>query len=161
MNIRTDSTIEYLKALEKSFQVGWSETFTIGEKTVFEKLALLHPLHIKELDLPSHQSVEKIQESFQGPRRFSKPLGGNSCQSALLWGYDCELKGELQQDHLFPYSLGGPTFQTNRIFLCNYHNMVKSSDIHCYPWDSIDSWTEPWLDSQIDRLNREIFKLYS
>lgn len=161
MSFRTNSTVRYLEALDKSLHMGWLESYKLQKKSRFVQLALLHPLHFQELDLPGHQTVKKIQEAIQGPRSFPTPLGGHSCDSSLLWGYECGLNAEIQQDHLFPYSLGGPTLQTNRIFLCSYHNMVKSSDIHCYPWESIDQWTRPWLERQIDKLYKEVFNQYS
>lgn len=160
MSTRIDSAVNYLMALEKSFLIGWLTSYRSEPKTIFGQLALLHPLHLEELDLPAHKTVGVIQRSLQGPRAFSSTLGGNLCQSVNIWGYGCELSGEIQQDHLFPYSLGGPTIGTNRIYLCKYHNMVKTSDIHCYPWESTDKWVEPWLSGQIDRLYSEIYKLH-
>lgn len=160
MRTRVESAVKYLKALENSLQAGWLKLFKMEGKTIFELLAMLHPLHFKELDLPQYLNIETIQRSLQGPRAFTSTLGGNSCQSAMIWGYNCELSGEIQQDHLFPYSLGGPTLAVNRIFLCTYHNMVKTSDIHCYPWESTDILVQPWLDSQIRRLHSEVYSLY-
>jgi hypothetical protein len=160
MTARTKSAADYLKALESSLRQGWLKSFNGGAKTIFEQLALLHPEHLAELDLPSHRNVESLQRLLQGARAFATPLGGNCCQSRLLWGYNCELNGEIQQDHLFPYSLGGPTLAQNRVFLCKYHNMVKSSDIHCYPWEAVDEWAKPWLTAQINRLNKDIYAVY-
>lgn len=160
MKFRTDSAAQYLKVLKSSLQIGWVESFKCEHKSEFEQLALLHPYHLADLDLPRHLTVESIQLSVQGTRAFGPSLAGLACQSPLLWDYECELNGEMHQDHLFPYSLGGPTLRTNRIYLCRYHNMVKSSDIHCYPWESFDRWAGPWLPRQIERLHKEIFSLY-
>jgi hypothetical protein len=160
MKARINSAYCYLKELERSTKVGWLEYFNSEAKTAFSKLALLHPDHLHNLDLPPHRNIESIQRSIQGPRTFSSSIYGCVCQSTLVWEYACELTGAIQQDHLFPYSLGGPTLGANRIYLCQYHNMVKSSDIHCYPWEAVDTWTRSWLDVQLDRLHREVFTLY-
>lgn len=160
MKSRIESAANYLQVLEKSLLDGWLTLFNTPPKTIFEQMVLLNPLHLAELDLPEYTNVEMIQNSIQGSRSFPSTIVSNSCQSILLWGYKCELNGDLQQDHLFPYSLGGPTLPANRIFLCRYHNMVKSSDIHSYPWELIDQWAKPWLAGQINKLYKEIFKLY-
>ena len=160
MTVRTKSASDYLKALDKSLQQGWLKSFRGGAHTIFEQLALLHPEHLEELGLPSHWTVQSIQQSIQGVRSFASPVLNSACDAHLIWGYECELSGDIQQDHLFPYSLGGPTVARNRVFLCKYHNMVKSSDIHCYPWESVDKWAKPWLAGQILRLHTEFFGVY-
>ena len=160
MNPRYTEASKYLKVLERSFNKGWRSFHDEGLDTIFHKLALIHPSHYADLDLPSHLTVESIQRSVQGPRRFGQSILVSKCQSCILWGYNCELGGDLQQDHLFPYSFGGPADGRNRIILCRYHNMDKTSDIHCFPWESTEQWIEPWLDGQIDRLHQEVFKIY-
>ena len=162
MTARTKSAADYLKALESSLRQGWLHSFKAGAKTVYDQLALLHPEHLAELDLPPHRSEDSLQRLMQGVRAFpASIIASNSCQADLLWGYKCELHGEIQQDHLFPYSLGGPSIAQNRVFLCKYHNMVKSSDIHCYPWEATDAWAKPWIGAQINKLNKEIYAFYS
>lgn len=132
----------------------------VKERTLYEELSLLHPDHLASLVLPEHLSRECIQRKLQGPRSFVSNLCSvNKCGSKLLWNYECPLSGNIQQDHLFPHSLGGPTVPTNRIHLCRYHNMVKTCDIHCFPWEEADKWCKPWLGMQISKLRRE-FELY-
>ena len=75
------------------------------------------------------------------------------CRSMLLWGYECPFEdiNQLAADHCFPYSLGGPTLATNKIYLCKWHNQIKAGDIHIFPWEL----GEPqWLLPMIDRIKR-------
>ncbi len=160
MNERYVAAIRYLKAVEESLQLGWSEFYSLGRTEVSDKLALIHPDHFSSLDLPKGISIDLIQRKIQGLRKFPH-TSPRICRSDLIWGYRCEFSGDFQQDHLFPYSLGGPTLASNRVHLCRYHNMVKSSDIHCYPWESTLQYVNPWLDIQIERINREIYSIYS
>lgn len=47
---------------------------------------------------------------------------------------------------MFPYSLGGQTVAENRITLCQWHNRLKGSDVHLYPWElPLGSWVEKVL----------------
>jgi hypothetical protein len=163
MNFRISCASEYLRALDISCQVGWVSAFNnlSTESTEFERLALIHPQHIADSNLPKHLNAEDVQRSLQGARSFGVSLGNPSCQASLVWGYECQLNAEIQQDHLFPYSLGGPTLALNRIHLCKYHNMVKTSDVHSYPWEQQDRWVGPWLTMQIAKLQREFFSLYA
>ena len=151
---------EYLAALETSLSQAWTQAYYSGSLSTIEKLALLHPDHLDQVALPKHQTKEKIQKKIQGPRQFSHEFQ-EKCGSELLWGYPCHLKGDLQQDHLFPYSLGGPTLGTNRLWLCRYHNMVKTCDIHCFPWGDVETRCGAWLDGQIEQLHSRVFSRYS
>ncbi|GLS89938.1 hypothetical protein GCM10007916_10050 [Psychromonas marina] len=160
MRSRIQAAEIYLSAVQKSLNIGWLETFTLPNKSLFDKLALLHPQHLEEIDLPCHLSKLKVQEKIQGKRGFPSNNQNESCNSKLIWGYTCSLPGKMQQDHLFPYSLGGPTIGANRISLCSYHNMVKSSDIHSYPWEDLMNKPGLWLDAQVERLYKDIFQLY-
>jgi len=161
MKVRYTAALKYLQALEKSLKKGWRLSYQGERDTVYSKVALLHPYHLKDIDLPEHLTIESIQHSVQGARKFGPKVGNSTCQSSMLWGYECKLGGDIQQDHLFPYSLGGPSLGTNRIYLCHYHNMVKGSDIHCFPWESTEMWIEPWLDSMIEKLRVEVHDLYA
>jgi hypothetical protein len=160
MEERFNSASKYLKVLEESFVVGWMKFHQEGLQSLYGKLALIHPGHLGELDLPKHLTKEKIQNIVQGPRAFPENSLEFNCECNLIWGYSCILETTIQKDHLFPYSLGGPTISCNKINLCKYHNMVKSSDIHCFPWEAAKQRILPWVDNQIENLHNEVFKLY-
>ena len=68
-----------------------------------------------------------------------------------IWLSACPLENQdvVHVDHLFPYSLGGPTLAANQLFLCPVHNRAKASDIHLFPWEL----GEPgWLRRQVERI---------
>lgn len=164
MNLRYESACKYLKALESSLQAGWLQGYAgsvAGRADIFSRMALLHPAHLEDLPLPDYESVAGIVKDVQGPRSFPSDGLSRACESELLWGYRCPLdQADIHQDHLFPYSLGGPTNGPNRISLCRYHNMVKTCDIHCFPWETTESRCEPWLDKQISQLHERAFSRY-
>lgn len=161
LNYRYKMASQYLGYLQDSLQLGWKAYCDSSSEQPLRMLALLHPEHISNLDLPSHKNVSQITQDVQGPRSFPSGIAAEKCKAHLIWGYNCSLDGELQQDHLFPYSLGGPTYGGNRITLCRYHNMVKSNDIHCFPWEGFDTWIAPWLENQVRKLRSKVFELYS
>lgn len=161
MNQRYQTARKFLVTLESTLKLGWQKSAGRPELGFLEKLALLHPEHFNSLDLPNHTNTKTLQTSIQGNRRFASQQSNVLCQSMLIWGYECPIETDLQQDHLFPYSLGGPTVGTNRIWLCRYHNMVKTSDIHCFPWEELEQRCGPWLDNQIDKMRQKVFKLYN
>jgi hypothetical protein len=154
---------EYLVQLKRLENTVWIDAYVDFEKNNNEilGLALLHPGHYKELELPIGLSAEKLLREIQGPRIFDFRLAGDQCASQLLWGYECPLHDvPIQQDHLFPFSLGGPTVGANRVPLCRYHNMVKGSDIHCFPWENVTERCSYWLRDQLTKIERRI-SLYS
>lgn len=160
-SIQPNHAEAYLLSLQTVLSQNWLDTYQKKELDIYEKLSLLHPDHIDSLDLPYSQKKSEIQSLVQGPRQFKPHHIKQSCDSRKLWGYSCKLDQPLEQDHLFPYSLGGPTISTNRIFLCKYHNMVKSCDIHILPWNDINNWIPLWVDNQLNKLYKEIYSIYS
>ena len=164
MNDRYESASKYLQTLERSLDSGWQVAFSncgTHGGSLFEKLSLLHPSHLEQLSLPSYLSGGRARTEIQGPRSFAPGPSRKPCQSSLLWGYECPLdQSASQEDHLFPYSLGGPTVGGNRISLCRYHNMVKTCDIHCFPWEVADGRCESWIDLQINKM-KELFDRYT
>ena len=153
----------YLRALEQLIRFSWIDSFkhfTGGELDIFSRLAMLHPIHLDDIGLPSYMERNNVMARVQESRCFTGP-GNGSCQSNLLWGYDCPFTdAPMHQDHLFPYSLGGPTTGANRVILCRFHNMVKTNDIHCYPWENTEIYCEPWVDAQIHKLHSGVFSIY-
>jgi hypothetical protein len=160
INPRYDQARMYLEALNESLRNSWLEQVD-KPLSIFQKLALLHPDHYGALDLPCNKSVEVIKQQIQGKRKFERTIITAKCECHIVWGYDCRLDTILELDHLFPYALGGPTIGTNRITLCKYHNMVKSSDVHCFPWEFYEKWCVPWVDMQLKKLRTDVFELYS
>lgn len=107
-----------------------------GELTIEESMVLINPRFYED---------SSLAHTVRGPRRFVSEAGlaGVSCQSKLIWGYACSLHGQLAADHLWPFSLGGPTIATNKLYLCGRHNSIKTGDIHLYPWEQgMPMWLE-------------------
>lgn len=140
----------YLVVLEWSFGIDWFDALKVAREqgNWIRLLALAHPEHYGG-------AVGEVRVCpIRGERSFRMEAGmqGRQCSSPLLWGYDCPLHAVdgLAADHLFPYSLGGPTVAENKIYLCSRHNAVKGADIHIYPWERGEP---PWLQAVIQRIS--------
>lgn len=151
---RIQAAEKYIYALSKFHHFEWAELYDLylsKELTLEERFCLIHPVHLEELGL---------QNKIQGNRAFNEEPGVSTmlCQSNQIWGYSCcavKDQNRLVADHLFPYSLGGPTIASNKLYLCKFHNQVKSNDIHFFPWER----GEPdWLSIQIARVRNEILR---
>ncbi|MDE2933016.1 MAG: hypothetical protein OXS47_03990, partial [Chloroflexota bacterium] len=113
-----------------------------------QALVLVHP------DFYAAREAE-VGMSIRGSRSFSRTAGQHAagCMADRIWLSACRLRSgsEVQADHLFPYSLGGPTLAANQLFLCGAHNGAKGSDVHLFPWEQ----GEPdWLATQVERISR-------
>jgi hypothetical protein len=141
--LRNNSLRNYNDLLERNFD---------NDDLVF-KLTLIHPLFIKSIHLPEHITHEMLIRQIQGNRSFVRENG--KCQAKLIWGYECNTEYEFcHGDHLFPFSLGGPTISGNKLLLCNYHNMVKGTDIHLLPWEDENRFL--WIDEHLSNLKNKL-----
>ena len=140
---------QYLLALERLQKCSWSEIlaeYTERRLVMPEAMVLVHPAFYEHLG-------GYARESIQGPRTFATLAGQlvAACMADHIWLSVCPLENleTAHSDHVFPYSLGGPTIAANQLFLCPVHNRAKAGDIHLYPWER----GEPsWLANQIDRI---------
>lgn len=145
---------EYLLALEELLDSEWNEIFAAhseGKLRLPQSMVLLHPSFYKE------RERETGIAAIRGTRRFTRDAGPGhtNCMADQIWLSSCPLEkpGALHSDHLFPYSLGGPTLAANQLFLCPVHNRSKTNDVHLFPWEK----GEPsWLAEQVDRIRRLI-----
>lgn len=140
---------EYLLALQLSYSADWFvwlSEYVAGRLSLAHAFALIHPDHYADLD---------PMNAIRGPRQFEEEVGVSSVRCAVheFWGYPCSnsLLGDVVGDHVFPYSLGGPTVATNKIHLCRIHNQMKSNDVHVFPWDAPPP---PWLPICLDAIRR-------
>jgi hypothetical protein len=110
-------------------------------------LALIHPFQ-------TEQVFSEVPD-LRGPRIFGglDPLTAQECEAERLWGYACPSKDDLQADHEWPYSLGGPTSVDNLTWLCRLHNQSKGCDIHCWPWERD---VPDWLRMQVQGLLQQL-----
>jgi hypothetical protein len=150
---RIISSKKYLRNVYIKAKKEWDEiyrNYVNNSLSTEEKLAIVHPINYRE-KLDKSEILRK--------RNFAQEPVSQSmeCQSKVIWGYKCDIQNQLsndiQADHLFPYSLGGPTLPSNKIHLCSEHNYLKGSDVHFFPWEE----GEPeWLDGTISNINDKI-----
>jgi len=140
--LRIECTHRYLEWLELAHTHSWQELFDSSEnREIPLDLVLCHPGWLEGVVNPSGKL---------GLGSFENKLGEEPCQSDLLWGYKCPMGGsKVQQDHLFPSSLGGPAVNTNHVWLCPLHNRWKSSDLSPFPWER---GRPSWLSDQLGRM---------
>lgn len=155
LEIRRDSACEYLTALASSFKIPWIDSLNQARSPDrwITRMALVHPEHYEGSVRYLRDLSVTCDCPVRGPRSFAKEIGLNSmpCASNRIWGYPCPIHdtGSLAADHLFPYSLGGPTSAGNKIYLCHWHNQIKAADIHIFPWEK---GPPEWLDDVLKRV---------
>ena len=146
---RIEQGEEYLWALEQFQNRKWSEIlaeYRNGRLSLPQAMVLVHPDYYEDRE-------EAVGQSVRGPRSFLASVGQQvaHCMADQIWLVGCSLSSPevIQSDHMFPYSLGGPTMAENQLFLCPAHNRSKASDIHLFPWER----GEPrWLATQVERI---------
>ncbi len=137
---RITSAHRYFSYRAKTGHKQWSEDILDGSALLLDV-----PERMVYLD-PSYWPDKWNKEELLGKRTFAMSMSSikPACQSKLIWGYSCPFYGQdsIQIDHLFPYSLGGPTIPTNALYLCRRHNLGKSADVHLIPWEMGFSWAD-------------------
>jgi hypothetical protein len=105
--------------------------------------------------LRASPSPPEAEVAVYGDRTFVPILAPGRCQSGRLWGYTCPfVEGAPSYDHLFPAALGGPTEASNLLVLCERHNLMKSMDVHVFPWEE---GLPSWVDRVLQSLERWMF----
>lgn len=139
---------EYIISIDSSQSIDWETQYLLYRQNALslpESLALLYPIHYES---------KNNSQSIRGPRGFpgERSLSSMKCQANDIWGYPCPLDStriSVVADHVFPYSLGGPTNSDNKTYLCEFHNQLKGNDIHFFPWEK----GEPtWLKTTLNRI---------
>jgi len=125
-----------LSALHFESVEEWTELFqkftTDDSFGLPEILVLVHPNWYGTVKIPDPR----------GTRSFPAADKSAKCRSIEFYGYVCPfIDPPIHIDHLFPYSKGGVTNHANAMYLCEEHNLSKSTDIHTIDWEGIDrSW---------------------
>jgi hypothetical protein len=110
-----------------------------------EMMVLIHPRFIGGLNLKDFQVF--------GPDKFNSAKHVVKCRSSDLWGYECPFNGaKIHIDHSFPRSRGGATHSLNAMYLCDEHNLPKSSDVHIYPWEILPTKLD-WVNPIIEKMS--------
>jgi 5-methylcytosine-specific restriction endonuclease McrA len=143
---RINYAMRYLQfdALTKSENWGDSANlfFESQVNCLPELMVLIHPRYVDRLGLTNFELF--------GPDNFNSAKHIVKCRSREIWGYECPFDGaRIHIDHSFPRSRGGATQALNAMYLCDEHNLPKSSDVHLYPWEILPtklSWVEPIIE---------------
>jgi hypothetical protein len=144
---RIEYAFRYLKFDSEVKNFSWIEsveTFnSSGANTLPELMVLIHPRYLSDYNLENR--------SVFGPDAFAPARSGVKCRSKEIWGYECPfLNAKIHIDHSFPRSRGGSTTSMNAMYLCEEHNLPKSSDIHLFPWENLPGkidWVNPILET--------------
>lgn len=93
--------------------------------------------------------------AYQGAQTFKSAADGAYCRSIDIWGYQCPyVDRAIHVDHSFPRSRGGATHSRNARYLCDHHNLMKSTDIHFYPWENLLENFE-WVMAILNHLSHD------
>jgi len=145
---RLEYAHRYLKFDALTRDLGWHDSvqeFNLNpEFKLPEFLVLIHPRFMENLALD-----KKIVLGGDFPQNTTK---GQKCRSKDVWGYECPYRNALiHVDHSFPRSRGGATHPLNAMYLCDHHNLMKSSDVHLYPWENLELNRE-WIDRIFEKI---------
>lgn len=112
-----------------------------------ELLVLIHP---------NWYSVLGISDP-RGNRAFPSAGKNAECRSNEFYGYDCPFNDSpIHIDHEFPFSKGGVTNHANAMYLCEEHNLSKSTDIHIINWSDMD---KKWIINLLQIFTHEVERL--
>jgi len=128
---RVNAARQYIVELHEALRMGWRYYYNNLELkyykdncTYINAMVLLHPWLF---------DMYPATLELRGSRNFSRNelKAIDKCAAEHLWGYSCSYEHyELAADHVFPYSLGGVSTTENMLYLCKFHNAMKSNDIH-------------------------------
>lgn len=123
---------------------------------LLEILVLIHPDWYQTMKIPDPR----------GNRSFATAGKSAKCRSIEFYGYECPFKNApIHIDHQFPYSKGGVTNHANAMYLCEEHNLSKSTDIHLIDWEGMDkSWVNELLlafTHEVERRTRTRFQRFN
>ena len=93
----------------------------------------------------------------RGPKYFTPAPKNSRCQSIRIWNYECPIDDpKIHVDHTFPRAKGGYTHYQNAMYLCEEHNLDKSSDIHIIPLETFPTpgqWISTALNTHLEIAN--------
>jgi len=139
-SVRIQHARTYLEFLRRTNNQTWPalyDQYCSDLLSLPESVVLVHPSWLNDRPTPS-----RVERSF---RLAYTSL--QRCEAHEIWGYECTLDGPINQDHYFPYRLGGPTLPANALFLCKEHNESKAGDIHLHNWTpEAFTWLSPMIE---------------
>jgi hypothetical protein len=131
---RVDLALRYLNFDATTEECDWSKAVELFNSNIDfgapESLVLIHKRFKAGLGLDEF--------AYQGEQTFKRAAEGAFCRSIDIWGYECPYgQRAIHVDHSFPRSRGGATHPRNARYLCDHHNLMKSTDIHFYSWEKL------------------------
>jgi len=145
---RISYAIRYLQFDASTRDLTWLEAIeSFNSNADFklpELMVLIHPRFMKAMDLDT--------KLLLGGDFIPNVTNGQKCRSKEVWGYECPyINSKIHVDHSFPRSRGGATHPMNAMYLCDNHNLMKSSDVHMYPWENLELNLE-WIDATLEKI---------
>ena len=120
-----------------------------------ELLALVHP---NEYFDGRGEDISNYFETSHSKKGFGKKtILDERCQIGdLIDGIKCPYVKEngVQMDHLWPHSLGGPTHNSNMIYLCKTCNQQKSSSPLYFSFETCPSWLVNRIKTMVEQKSR-------
>jgi len=130
----------------EAFNSLWIETVPAGgPEWSVEQLPILLSLIHPNFTYNRHGHPDRDRDYSTSRKTFSKKYTTERCQLSKLLAdaIQCPYQRRevrCQADHLWPFSLGGPTIETNKLALCEDCNRQKSNSPFLYPGDRVPRW---------------------
>ena len=147
------STLDHLLNEKRSTrEIRWLELFDVidvnNSENLSKLLALVHP-HNYDDKLKRVHIDEELKKYFVNDRFDNSTLLRTSkCQIGYILdihSLECPHKKSIQQDHHWPFSLGGPTLRENRVHLCQECNVAKSNSPFFFKHQGVPNWLKQKL----------------
>ena len=123
-------------------------------KKEYSSIELGHPipkaLALCHKDFWINWEGQKFKLNEEGWGEFEVP----NCQFEKISGIECPWNPNpenMERDHWWPKSLGGPYSGHNLLGLCKVHNLAKGNGIRGYDW----SEKPQWLDSRLKEISEK------
>ncbi len=142
---------EYVTFLFNTEGRKWSDLYDMEDELTFpERLVLIHPRWY-------NPNTKITNCGVRGRRRRDLKLTGQEpCDSIKNWDYECPFdKPKIMCDHIFPWSLGGPSLPNNTAYLCQFHNLLKGPDIHHLELNE-DNYNFGWFPEILERVRKQL-----
>jgi len=93
-------------------------------------------------------------EGFQLNEEGWKNLEVSNCEFEKISGINCPWNPNpenIEKDHWWPKSLGGPYSGHNLLGLCRIHNLAKGNGIRGFDWNIKPKWLDSRLNEIFDK----------
>ena len=142
---------KYLTFLSETKGNVWRELYDAQDGLTFpERLVLIHPRWYN----PNKKARNCRVRGRRG--RVVKLTGREPCESIKFWKYQCPFDDpDIKIDHVFPWSLGGPSIPSNSAYLCEHHNLLKGPDIHHLELNE-ENYNFDWFPETLEKVRKKL-----